>query len=68
MSRTAAVEGEHRLDAIRDQVRAGGRRWTVARSAIVTALLDTGRHLSVRRIHETVQARFPEIDQSTESD
>lgn len=59
------VHGQHRLDAIRDQVRAGGRRWTVAKSAIVTALLDADRHLSVRRIHQAVLPRYPEIDQST---
>jgi Fe2+ or Zn2+ uptake regulation protein len=54
-----------RLDAIRDRVRAQGRRWTVAKGAIIETLLVHQGHLSAQQIHEAVAARFPQIDRST---
>ncbi|GAA0546179.1 transcriptional repressor [Paractinoplanes ferrugineus] len=54
-----------RLSAVRDQVRAAGRRWTVAKGAVVEALLATDEHLSVQQAHDQVSARFPQIDRST---
>ncbi|MBM2621861.1 transcriptional repressor [Actinoplanes sp. LDG1-06] len=54
-----------RMDAVRDLVRANGRRWTVAKGAVVEALLGTDEHLSVQQVHEQIGARFPQIDRST---
>lgn len=54
-----------RLAEIRARVRADGRRWTVAKCAIVEALLAGSGHLSPREIHATVLIRHPQIDQST---
>lgn len=61
------LDSDHgdRLAAIRARVRADGRRWTVAKSAIVEALLIGPGHLSAREIHCAVLARCPQIDQST---
>ena len=54
-----------RMDAIRDQIRAGGRRWTIAKGAIVEALLAGAGHLSAQQIHEDMGKRYPNIDPST---
>ena len=54
-----------RMDAIRDQIRAGGRRWTIAKGAIVEALLAGEGHLSAQQIHEDMSKRYPQIDPST---
>ncbi|WP_432838149.1 Fur family transcriptional regulator [Dactylosporangium sp. CA-092794] len=58
-------DDRQRVDRIRDQVRAGGRRWTVAKGAIVDVLLDRDGHLSTQEIHEAVAARYPQVDRST---
>ncbi|MFC7535120.1 Fur family transcriptional regulator [Actinoplanes sp. GCM10030250] len=54
-----------RLDAVREHVRSHGRRWTVAKGAIVEALISTDCHLSVQQVHDRVTTRFPQIDRST---
>jgi len=54
-----------RVDAIRDQIRAAGRRWTIAKGAIVEALLAGPGHLSPQRIHEIIVKQYPQIDPST---
>ncbi|MEU4421040.1 transcriptional repressor [Actinoplanes sp. NPDC024001] len=54
-----------RLEAVRDQVRAGGRRWTIAKGAVVEALIGTEGHLSAQQVHDRVIERFPQIDRST---
>ena len=60
-----ADDSQDRLNAIREQVRASGRRWTFAKNAIVATLLDTQGHLSPRHIHEILLLRHPHLDQST---
>ena len=59
------AEDRGRLDAIRDRLRSGGRRWTVAKGAVIEALLAEGGHLSAQQIHQSVAARYPQIDRST---
>ncbi|WP_433294295.1 Fur family transcriptional regulator [Actinoplanes sp. CA-030573] len=59
------AEADARLNAIRDHVRAGGRRWTFAKNAIVGTLMDAERHLSPRRIYETLLPAHPQLDHST---
>jgi Fur family transcriptional regulator, ferric uptake regulator len=59
------ADSEDRLEAIRCQVRARGRRWTIAKSVIVEVLLDAPGHLSARHLHAAVPERFPQIEQST---
>lgn len=54
-----------RMDAIREQIRSGGRRWTIAKSAIVEALLAGSSHLSAQQIHEEMCKHYPHIDPST---
>lgn len=56
---------QNRLTAIRDHVRARGRRWTIAKDVVVETLLADGRHLSVQQIHDEVGRKFPQIDRST---
>jgi Fe2+ or Zn2+ uptake regulation protein len=59
------VDDRGRLDTIRDRVRARGRRWTVAKGAVLETLLDQPGHLSALQIHEVIAARLPQIDRST---
>jgi Fe2+ or Zn2+ uptake regulation protein len=59
------VQTTERLDTIREHVRARGRRWTIAKDAVVEALIDTDTHLSAQQVHERIGARFPQIDRST---
>ncbi len=59
------IERHGRLDAIRDQLRAGGRRWTLAKSAVVETLLAADSHLSALEVHDEVGRRFPQVDRST---
>lgn len=54
-----------RLDTIRHRVRASGRRWTLAKGAIVETLIDVPSHLSVQQIHQQISHRYPGIDPST---
>ncbi|MEU4160478.1 transcriptional repressor [Actinoplanes sp. NPDC026670] len=59
------VQQHERLAAVRERVRAGGRRWTIAKGAIVEALIGHGGHLSVQEVHDEITTRFPQIDRST---
>ncbi len=61
----ARARQQERLEAVRARVRAGGRRWTVAKGAIVETLIGHRGHLSVQEVHDEVTARFPQIDRST---
>jgi Fe2+ or Zn2+ uptake regulation protein len=63
--RLVTAVDHQRLDAIRDQLRCDGRRWTVAKSEIVQALLIAQAHLSARRLHEQLVSRYPQMDLST---
>ncbi|WP_161952721.1 Fur family transcriptional regulator [Actinoplanes sp. TFC3] len=56
---------QRRLDAIRDQLRCDGRRWTVAKSELVQAMLAAEAHLSARGLHEQLVSRYPQMDLST---
>jgi Fur family transcriptional regulator, ferric uptake regulator len=59
------VDDRERVDAIRDRVRASGMRWTVAKGAVVDALVGRHDHLSTQEIHAAVAERFPQVDRST---
>ncbi|MBU2667114.1 transcriptional repressor [Actinoplanes bogorensis] len=61
----AVTRQADRVDAVRDLVRANGKRWTIAKGAVVEALVGADEHLSVQQVHETIAARFPQIDRST---
>ncbi|MFI5496293.1 Fur family transcriptional regulator [Actinoplanes sp. NPDC051859] len=60
-----AAQQHHRLNAVREHVRARGRRWTVAKSAVVEVLIGAAGHLSAQQVYDTVSSRFPQIDRST---
>ncbi|MGX6607482.1 Fur family transcriptional regulator [Micromonosporaceae bacterium Da 78-11] len=64
-TRTKPAERDRRLDEIRDRLRASGRRWTVAKGAVVETMLAGEGHLSVLQIHDEVSRRYPQIDRST---
>ena len=59
------VDDRGRLEAIRDRLRAGGKRWTIAKGAVVESLLSHGGHMPALQVHDAVAARFPQVDRST---
>jgi Fur family transcriptional regulator, ferric uptake regulator len=54
-----------RVEAIRQRLRSRGMRWTVAKGAVIEALIDQHDHLSAVQIHAAVAERFPQVDRST---
>ena len=57
--------GDQRLDRILDELRADGGRVTVARRALVEALLDGGSHLTAEDLAARVQVAQPDVHRST---
>ena len=54
-----------RLDEILARIRAAGERVTVARSAVVSALLDADGHATAEELLASVQAAHPEVHVAT---
>ena len=60
-----AVATHPRLDEILDLLRARGGRITTPRRAIVTALLQSGGHITADELTNQIQADYPDVHLST---
>jgi Fur family transcriptional regulator, ferric uptake regulator len=63
--RSAPGVADARLEDILDRMRAGGGRITSARRALVRALLDADGHPTAEDLAAAVQARQPDVHQTT---
>jgi Fur family ferric uptake transcriptional regulator len=63
--RAPDVAVDSRLEDILDRLRASGGRITSARRALVSALLDADGHPSAEDLAAAVQARQPDVHQTT---
>ena len=59
------ARGHTRAAAILEQLVADGGRRTIARQAIVEAIVESGTHLTADDIAKRVQQRFPSVNIST---
>ena len=57
--------GDDRLEHLLELVRANGGRVTTSRRAILTALLETGPHVTADELAAYVQRRHPDVHLST---
>jgi Fur family transcriptional regulator, ferric uptake regulator len=60
-----AIAANPRLDEILDLLRARGGRITTPRRAIITALLESGGHITADELTSQIQARYPDVHLST---
>jgi Fur family transcriptional regulator, ferric uptake regulator len=60
-----AVATHPRLDGILGMLRERGGRITTPRRAIVTALLNSGGHITADELTEQIQADYPDVHLST---
>jgi Fur family ferric uptake transcriptional regulator len=60
-----AVAANPRLDEILEMLRARGGRITTPRRAIITALLNSGGHITADELTDQIQADYPDVHLST---
>ena len=60
-----AAAQTRRLEQILSRVRATGGRITVARRALITALVDSNTHVTADDLAERIQAAHPDVHRST---